>query len=315
LSSNTLDDLLTALKDFDFGIFVFKPDDISIIRNSKVNTVRDNVIFELGLFIGKLGKQRVFFVQPDSIIDFHLPTDLLGMTPGKYNDKREDGNLKAALGPFCNQVRNKLKQFTFISLIDLENETDRIKQIAVEKLDFWEYILASELMKSRLVEINRSYIELQKGLIFKKSKTLDIPEFSDWFSNSATDFERLLSIFKQLFEIELIKAFGEPGVSGNIYEIKSSIDKIASVCKELLAWEVELKGIIPPIELKEAAQLLQGWTKGIIEEINKFPKMIDESFSPQNLAKGGDIRIILNFPPPPNTERIIEMIQEVRLYS
>ena len=313
LSGNSLDDLIKALDNFDFGIFVFKPDDITEMRNKKLNTVRDNVIFELGLFIGKLGKKRVFFVLPDSTKDFHLPTDLIGVTPGKYNDSREDGNLKAALGPFCNQVRKKLKGFVLENLLDLENENDKVKKIALEKADFWEFFLSSELLKSRLKNINRNYEELEKGLVFQKSKSYDIDGFCEWFSNSTQDFIRLISIFKKAFEIELIKAYGEPGIAGNVFEIKSAVDKIDSVCKELLAWEYELQGLIPPEELKEATELMKGWSKVIIDTINQFPEKLDRTFSPENLAKGGDINLELTFPPPPNSERIIEIIEEVRL--
>ncbi len=107
LSSNILDDLVKCLSDFNFGIFVFKPDDLSKIRNKTLNTVRDNVIFELGLFIGKLGKENIFFIIPRNEDNLHLPSDLIGFTAGTYDNKREDENLKAALGPFCNNLRIK----------------------------------------------------------------------------------------------------------------------------------------------------------------------------------------------------------------
>lgn len=313
ISSNSLDDLIQALNNFDFGIFVFKPDDITEMRSNKLNTVRDNVIFELGLFIGKLGKRRVFFVLPDSTRDFHLPTDLLGVTAGKYNSIREDGNLKAALGPFCNQVRKKIEGFLYENLMDLENETDLIKKIAIEKADYWEFFLSSELLKSRLKNINRSYEELEKGLIFQKSKSYEKQEFINWFSDSTQDFIRLLEIFKQTIEVELIKAYGEPGVAGNVFEIKSVIDRIDSICKELLAWEYELQGVIPPSELKEVTELIKGWSKIIIDTTNEYPQKLDELFSPENLAKGININLELVVPSPPNTEKILEIIEEVRL--
>lgn len=313
LSNNSLDDLVNALNNFDFGIFVFKPDDITVMRNNKLNSVRDNVIFELGLFIGKLGKKRVFFVLPDSTTNFHLPTDLLGVTPGRYNNQREDKNINAALGPFCNQVRNKLKNFVYESLIDLDNENEIIKNIAIEKLDCWEFFLSSELLKSRLIEINRSYLELEKGLVFHKSKSFDLLGFCNWYTNSSTDFLRLISIFKLTFEEELINSYGKPGFAGNIYEIKSAIDKITSICKELLAWEYELQGVIPPVELKEITELMKGWTKVIIDEINKFPLMIEKSFSPENLENEKEINLTLTFPAPPNIKRIIEIINDVTL--
>src|SRR5438270_13502808 len=88
LSGNTLSDLINALFNIDFAIMVFKPDDISVIRDVQMSTVRDNIVFELGLFIGSLGKDRVFFVIPANENNFHIPTDLTGITPGEFQSER-----------------------------------------------------------------------------------------------------------------------------------------------------------------------------------------------------------------------------------
>ncbi|OLE51711.1 MAG: hypothetical protein AUG51_21685 [Acidobacteria bacterium 13_1_20CM_3_53_8] len=107
-SSNALDDLTRKLYDFEFGIFVFSPDDTVKIRGNDYSAVRDNVIFELGLFIGRLGKERSFFVVPRGHSDLHLPTDLLGVTPVTFEAVRSDQNYRAALGPACNQIRKAI---------------------------------------------------------------------------------------------------------------------------------------------------------------------------------------------------------------
>lgn len=60
-SSSTLVDLMRILRNSDFAIFVFSPDDVSIMRDNMDQVVRDNVLFELGLFIGRLGQERCFF--------------------------------------------------------------------------------------------------------------------------------------------------------------------------------------------------------------------------------------------------------------
>lgn len=313
LSNNSLDDLIQALDDFDFGIFVFKPDDIIEIRNNRLNTIRDNIVFELGLFIGKLGKNKVFFVQPRSTNDFHLPTDLIGMTAGKYDDLREDRNLAAALGPFCNQVRQHLENFVLENLLDLKGESELVKRIAIERNSCWEFILSSELLKSRLTSINRSYLELEKGLVFQRSKSYDLEGFCQWFSDSTQDFIRIIEILELAFEIELIEAYGIPGIAGNVFEIKSAIDKIESLCKELLAWEYELQGINPPDEFIEAVQLMKGWTKPIISAVNEFPDKIDSSITPEIISNGGEINLEIFIPPPKNSKRILEIIEEVRL--
>lgn len=92
----------------DFGVFVFSGDDVTTMRNASSTTVRDNVLFELGLFIGKLGRERVFFVIPDGE-KIHIPSDLLGVTPGKYETNRSDGSMQAATGAVSNQIRSAMK--------------------------------------------------------------------------------------------------------------------------------------------------------------------------------------------------------------
>lgn len=109
LSKTTIESLNQVLESVDFGIFVFSPDDETVMRGEKSSSVRDNVLFELGLFIGKLGRDRVFFVVPDGC-HIHIPTDLLGIAPGKYNPNREDKSFQAATGATCNQIRIQIKK-------------------------------------------------------------------------------------------------------------------------------------------------------------------------------------------------------------
>lgn len=114
LSKTSIESLMDVLGKSDFGVFVFSPDDISVIRKEEKNVVRDNVIFEFGLFVGKLNRERVFFVSPSGV-DFHLPTDLLGVTPGKYDPNRADKSLQAATGPVCHQIRQQIKKLGTIT--------------------------------------------------------------------------------------------------------------------------------------------------------------------------------------------------------
>lgn len=108
LSTHTVDELLEALEKSDFSVFIFSPDDTIEIRDEQFAAVRDNVIFELGLSIGKLDKQRSFFILPDNNKDIRLPTDLLGLISATYDAERID-NLQAAVGSACNKIRKAIK--------------------------------------------------------------------------------------------------------------------------------------------------------------------------------------------------------------
>jgi hypothetical protein len=105
-----LEALLAALPEFDLAVFVFTLDDLSIIRDTKQQVVRDNVIFELGMFLGRLGRSKCFMVMPHVRGVWHLPTDLLGLAPLTFDPNRTDGRLDAALGPACNEIRKVIKK-------------------------------------------------------------------------------------------------------------------------------------------------------------------------------------------------------------
>lgn len=104
-SRTAMASLMDEVERSDFGLFVLAPDDVTTIRDSEKPTVRDNVIFELGLFVGRLGGERCFMIVPSDAPDLHLPTDLLGIAPLGYPADRQDGNMVAALGPACSRIR------------------------------------------------------------------------------------------------------------------------------------------------------------------------------------------------------------------
>jgi len=75
LGEHAFQSLIDRLKQFDFAILVLTPDDVSLSRESERRVPRDNVLLELGLFVGAIGLNRTFIVRERSIA---LPSDLLG---------------------------------------------------------------------------------------------------------------------------------------------------------------------------------------------------------------------------------------------
>ena len=106
LTQTSVESLINVLDKADFAIFVFAPDDALRLRKKTYAGVRDKVVFELGLFMGKLGSRRIFIVVPRGFQSLRIPTDLTGITLGQFNPHRKDDNLQAAFGLFCSDVRS-----------------------------------------------------------------------------------------------------------------------------------------------------------------------------------------------------------------
>ena len=95
-----LDDLSDLITKFDFAVLVLTPDDILISRDNEFLSPRDNVIFELGLFIGSIGSERVYAIW-DENIDTKIFSDYLGIGNLTYDGNRKDKDMNRALSPAC----------------------------------------------------------------------------------------------------------------------------------------------------------------------------------------------------------------------
>ena len=90
----------------DFAALVLSPDDRVISRHTKSDAPRDNVLFELGFFMGGLGRLRTFLVYPEST-DVKIPTDIDGITGLQYKTITQD-DLSAAVAPVCIEMRKSI---------------------------------------------------------------------------------------------------------------------------------------------------------------------------------------------------------------
>lgn len=102
-----LETLLKAASLFDFGIMVFSSDDETKVRHKMFDTPRDNVMFEFGLFLGRVGRERAFVIQEDGC---HLPSDLLGITIPTYKIKTDATGKKQIVPDSLNEILMKVKK-------------------------------------------------------------------------------------------------------------------------------------------------------------------------------------------------------------
>lgn len=111
-SGTNIEALEKALEGFDFAVLVLSPDDMVVSRGENEAHPRDNVTFELGLFMGRLTRGRCFILRPrDTQVE--LPTDLAGVVPLSYESGRAAMEPDAAVGPAATEIRRRVERLRF----------------------------------------------------------------------------------------------------------------------------------------------------------------------------------------------------------
>ncbi|MEW6672839.1 MAG: TIR domain-containing protein [Thermodesulfobacteriota bacterium] len=96
-----IDDLAKQLSACDFAALVLGPDDQVLSRGITSNAPRDNMLFELGLFIGAIERARTLFIIPADA-DIKIPTDILGLNPLRFLSRT--GSLADNVVPVCTDI-------------------------------------------------------------------------------------------------------------------------------------------------------------------------------------------------------------------
>lgn len=108
-----IESLFAALVEYHFAVFVTVPEDVTTKRGVSHHTMRDNVLFEMGLFLGRLGRDRVFLIAPKDAA-LHLPSDLTGIDPATYD---RSAKLLSAVGVSLYELKETLREFVMPNVV------------------------------------------------------------------------------------------------------------------------------------------------------------------------------------------------------
>jgi predicted nucleotide-binding protein len=103
-SGYPLDDLLAESVKADFAVFLVVGDDMTTSRAVASLSPRDNIVLELGIFMGALGRARTLVVRPRGV-ELKIPSDLLGLNVIDYDATAAPEDLSSALGQVCLEIR------------------------------------------------------------------------------------------------------------------------------------------------------------------------------------------------------------------
>lgn len=234
LSSSTIEDLIEKSSTVDFALFIFAPDDVAIIRDENQHIVRDNVVFELGLFVGAIGKERSFILKPRDV-DIHLPTDLLGMTPADYDPNRSDDDLVSATNRACSLIKIEAASLGILNRSSLSESKAIIANPSNYELKEKDYKFLASCLQSRTVDptglpfhrvfgntrgiseavLHLSLVKLERMGLISKSIETDHQDGYDFYAYSITE----LGVDELLNNEEAL----QPKVSNQVISVSDNI--------------------------------------------------------------------------------------------
>jgi CRP/FNR family transcriptional regulator, cyclic AMP receptor protein len=107
VSQYPIESLEEALLKSDFAIAIAQADDLTESRGVTQVSPRDNVLFELGFFMGCLGRKRTILMEP-SEADVKIPSDLKGLNTVRYKTGSKE-DLPLLLGPACLEIKKLIE--------------------------------------------------------------------------------------------------------------------------------------------------------------------------------------------------------------
>lgn len=195
LSSVTINSLISRANDTDFSIFVFHKDDKVIIKENVYDTVRDNVLFELGLFIGALGIERCYLLVPNSTQNkFRLPTDLAGVTFTMYDDSSTD--IVDAVTASCAKIKIAIRK-----LIETKNgknltpENYEVKALQAQLSSAQSEIWRLKIDNERAQEEKQNLLSLVMANFYSVAKPATEAEILAWEEGAKKTYPKQPKIF------------------------------------------------------------------------------------------------------------------------
>jgi hypothetical protein len=106
LNKSAFHSLIQSSRKYEYGIFVATADDLRKKRWHIAKTMRDNVLFEAGMFLGSLGLTRAFLLVDKKCA---LPSDYAGITLSIYNTR----NLENKIAEIIDKIKETQNSYKF----------------------------------------------------------------------------------------------------------------------------------------------------------------------------------------------------------
>jgi Predicted nucleotide-binding protein containing TIR-like domain len=187
LNQSILQSLVKFPNKYDYGCFLFTPRDALVSNDLSSMRVRDNVIFEFGLFAAqKDGIHKSFIIQQDDI-NLKLASDLSGIVTAKYthtdNPQVLNANIKFSVTRIINAIEEFENELKDRSTKALDTCITKLKsELEITKMEDHPKVILNSLMDLAEIKaevLDQTVSEVLRDLLTWTNTVVDISDLDD----------------------------------------------------------------------------------------------------------------------------------------
>lgn len=197
LNQSPLSALVQFPKMYDYGCFLFTPNDTIISRDMTSMRARDNVVFEFGLFVSQEeGLKKAFIMHPIDT-NLKLAGDLAGIITAKYHHSNIPEALAVNIMSATETVFRAIEKFEKEKIErsekavknSLENLREKLQKASESQQP--EIILAAlkDLAETKAQALNQTAAEVLKDILIWTNTILDITDPDELVKLQSGDLE------------------------------------------------------------------------------------------------------------------------------
>lgn len=190
-----------------------------------------------------------------------------------------------------------LRQIVFDEkLRSFDGEPYWVRQIVLDKPEFWEYKLTAAILKTKLAPLHRQLMDLEGGLYVKKPVYITPSNILDWLSMKFDETSKIAGALDGIINKELSASWGAPGHPGDEVQILRVCNLLVMAVRNLLEWEEEICFASFPSEFRPLQSLLRGIAGDPIKELMKIPASLSAVFDQEDPRGVHELKLTFNMP-------------------
>ncbi len=176
------------------------------------------------------------------------------------------------------------------------NETENIARIVTDRVDYWEFRLASELLRDRIERLTTRFADLENGFAVRRAKFIRPKDTLQFVQDLLNDFSLLIQAAGKVLSDQLTPAFGLPGVPGDAIKIRAACDNLYSLFLSLYEWQLDVRFARVHEVFLELFPLMNGWSTELLCEFKRIPQELDQLLANSDLKGEHEISLKINTP-------------------